>query len=108
MPPVWNVKDAFILDKYKKIIDFRKNNLHLISYSEPINRKLSKSNFKKIYTIPKQSNAMYITSYIKKLKFLHTHKNKKNRKKYEDNDNFSVVIKTSFKKRIYELWRIVS
>ena len=46
IPPVWNVHDAFILDKYKKkIIDFKKNNLHLISYSEPINENYQKIKF---------------------------------------------------------------
>ena len=35
IPPEWNVKDAFILDKQnKKIVDFKKNNLHLVGYSE--------------------------------------------------------------------------
>ena len=106
IPPVWNVHNAFILDKYKKkIIDFKKNNLHLISYSEPINRKLSKNEIlKKIYTIPKQSNAIpYITSYYKRnWGFCDTHKNKKKiEKKYKDNDSFSAVIKTSFKKNGY-------
>ena len=106
IPPVWNVEDAFILDKYKKrIIDFKKHNLHLISYSEPINKKLSKKEIlKKIYTIPKQSNAIpYITSYYKRnWGFCDTHKNKKKiEKKYKDNDNFSVVIKSDFKKNGY-------
>ena len=33
VPPEWNVKEAFVKDKYgKKIIDFKKNNLHLLGY----------------------------------------------------------------------------
>ena len=30
VPPEWNVKDAYVLDQNKKIIDFKKNNLHLV------------------------------------------------------------------------------
>ena len=36
IPPEWNVKDAYIIDKYnQKIVSFKSNNLHLISYSKP-------------------------------------------------------------------------
>ena len=34
IPKVWNVKEAYLIDPTdKKIIDFKKNNLHLIGYS---------------------------------------------------------------------------
>ena len=37
IPPEWNVSDAYVLDKYNnKIINFKKNNLHLVGYSVPI------------------------------------------------------------------------
>ena len=43
IPPEWNVKDAFIEDKLgNKIIDFKKNNLHLMGYSIPVNLNLKK------------------------------------------------------------------
>ena len=33
IPPEWNVYDAYVLDnKQKKIIDFKKNNLHLVNF----------------------------------------------------------------------------
>ena len=53
IPPEWNVTDAYVLDKYKnKIIDFKNNNLHLIGYSIPVNKTLSKSAlFKNLYSI---------------------------------------------------------
>ena len=48
VPPEWNVKDAYVLDKFnKKIIDFKKNNLHLVGYSIPINKTLNKVEKKK-------------------------------------------------------------
>ena len=43
VPPEWNVKQAFIKDKYgKKIIDIKTNNLHLVGYSEPVHCFLKK------------------------------------------------------------------
>ena len=39
IPEEWNVTDAYIIDKYNnKIIDFNKNNLHLVGYSIPIKK----------------------------------------------------------------------
>jgi len=44
VPPEWNLKDAFIKDKNgKKIVDFRKNNLHVVGYSIPIKKLIKKS-----------------------------------------------------------------
>ena len=44
IPPEWNGVDAYILDKNdKKIIDFKKNNLHLIGYSIPVKKTLKSS-----------------------------------------------------------------
>ena len=43
IPQEWNVSEAYILDKKnKKIIDFKNNNLHLMGYSIPINKYISK------------------------------------------------------------------
>jgi aminopeptidase-like protein len=68
VPNEWNVIDAYIKAKKKKIIDFKKNNLHLVGYSIPFKGWLSKENLlKKIYTLPNQKNAIpYVTSYYKK------------------------------------------
>ena len=69
VPPEWNVKDAYVLDKFKKkIIDFKENNLHLVGYSRPINKTLNKNQlYKNIFFIKKQANAIpYKTSYYKK------------------------------------------
>ena len=47
IPPEWNLYDAYVIDKYNnKIIDFKKNNLHVFGYSIPIKKTLNK---KKIY-----------------------------------------------------------
>ncbi len=101
VPPEWNIKDAYVLDKFnKKIISFRSNNLHLVGYSVPINKTLSKNKLlKHLHSLPDQPNAIpYMTSYYKKYwGFCVTHKQKilfKN--KYKNSDQFKVVIKSKF------------
>ena len=69
IPKEWNVKEAWIKNQDgKKIVDFSKNNLHLMGYSVPIYIKLSLKKLKKnLYTLKKQPSAIpYITSYYKK------------------------------------------
>ena len=69
IPPEWNVKNAYVQDKMgKKIIDFKKNNLHLIGYSKKIVTKMKRDDLlKNIFFLKKQPNAIpYLTSYYKK------------------------------------------
>ena len=65
IPPEWNVNDAYVLYKNKKIIDFKKNNLHLVSYSVPVNKFVNKKElFQHIYTDNFNKNAIpYIVYY---------------------------------------------
>ena len=104
IPPEWNVSEAYVLDKYNnKIINFKKNNLHLVGYSTPINKLLNKTKlFKHIHSISKQPKAIpYITSYYKKYwGFCVSHKEKKDfDKKYKKSDKFKVVIDSNFNKK---------
>ena len=47
IPKEWNIKDAYIKNsKGEKIIDFNISNLHVVSYSIPINKKVSFSELK--------------------------------------------------------------
>jgi aminopeptidase-like protein len=69
VPNEWNIKDAYILnEKNKKILDFKNNNLHVVSYSTPINKKISlKELKKKIHYNKNMKEAIpYVTSYYKK------------------------------------------
>ena len=104
VPPEWNISDAYILDKYnKKIVDFKKNNLHIVGYSIPTKKLLSKKKLLScIHSLPNQPNAIpYVTSYYKKTYgFCISHiEKKKLDKKYKDTDKFKVVIKSNLNQR---------
>lgn len=106
VPPEWNVKDAYVLDKFnKKIIDFKKNNLHLVGYSIPINKTLNKSTFfDHLHSLEKQKNAIpYATSYYKKYwGFCVTHKDKIHfNKTYKKNDKFKIFINSNLNNKGY-------
>ena len=97
IPPEWNIKKAYIIDKNnKKIIDFKNSNLHIMNYSKPIKTILKRDDLlNKIYSLPKQPNAIpYVTSYYKKnWGFCCTNKIKeKLLKQYKKNDLFKVEI----------------
>ena len=101
VPPEWNITDAFILDKNKKkILDFKKSNLHIVGYSTPMNKYLSKKKlFEHLHALPKQKNAIpYVTSYYRKYwGFCLTEiKKRKIKKEYKNSDKFKVVIKSNF------------
>ena len=69
IPLEWNIKDAYVKDPGgKKIIDFKKSNLHVLGYSEPINKKISLDELKEhIFTLPEYPNWIpYRTSYYNK------------------------------------------
>ncbi len=103
IPHEWNVSSAYVLDRANnKIINFSENNLHLLGYSKPINKILSKKDlFKNLYYLKKQPDAIpYITSYYKKRwGFCITYNQYKYlNNKYSSSDKFKVVINSSFKK----------
>ena len=66
VPKEWNIKEAYIADlDGNKIIDFKDNNLHLVSYSTPIDKKISKEELVKHlhYIENKPDWIPYRTSY---------------------------------------------
>ncbi len=66
IPKEWNIQDAYIQDSSgKKIIDFKKSNLHIVNYSIPIKKKISFTELKNhLHTLPDQPDVIpYLTSY---------------------------------------------
>ena len=69
IPDEWNISDAFIEhESGKKFAEFKKNNLHVLGYSIPIDKRLNKSELlKNIHTQKNQPEAIpFVTSYYKK------------------------------------------
>ena len=103
VPPQWDISDAYIKDQdNNRIIDFKKNNLHLVGYSKPFKKIITKKILlKNLYSIEKLPNAIpYVTSYYKKSwGFCLSHNSlKKLNKDYSDNHKFKVCINSKFKK----------
>lgn len=98
IPHEWNVKNAYIKCNNKKIVDFKKNNLHLVSYSMPINKIVTYEELNKnLHSIKEKPDVIpYVTSYYKKnwgFCIEHKKKLKLNKKK-----KYHVFINSKFKK----------
>lgn len=66
VPPEWNVSDAYIMNREgKRIIDFRAHNLHLMSYSSPVRKKMPLAELRPhLFTLPDHPEWIpYRTSY---------------------------------------------
>lgn len=66
VPKEWNIESAYIIGpKGDQICDYAENNLHLVGYSNPINRKISLNELQlHLYSLPEQPEAIpYVTSY---------------------------------------------
>ncbi len=102
IPSEWSIKDAYIENlNGKKIIDFTKNNLHLMGYSTPVNRVMPFSELNKhLHSIPKLPKYIpYVTSYYKKnWGFCLSHKQRLKIRK----GNYKVLINSSLKKGFVE------
>jgi aminopeptidase-like protein len=104
VPEEWNVSDAYVIDKNNdKIIDFKKNNLHLVGYSIPLKKIITKRElFNNLHYLRSQPKAIpYITSYYKKRWgfCISYYEYKKFEKRYSSNDKFRVVINSTFNKK---------
>lgn len=97
VPKEWNIRDAWIKDsKGNKILDFKDNNLHVVGYSLPVNKKVNLEELKTIiYTQPEQPDVIsYVTSYYKeRYGFCMTQNQKNNLKE----DNYHIFIDSELK-----------
>ena len=85
VPLEWNIKDAYIenLNTKERFAEFKKNNLHIVGYSIPINKILNLDEFsERIHThTDNKCLVPYITSYYKILRFLYVKIEKDSMKK---------------------------
>jgi len=98
VPKEWNITDAYIKNKNgNRVVDFKKSNLHVVSYSTPIKEKISFVELKKhIHTIPEQPDRIpYLTSYYEEnWGFCMAHQDYEKLK----DDEYEVVIESTLKK----------
>tara|TARA_A100000164_G_scaffold379690_1_gene424715 strand:- start:198 stop:1496 length:1299 start_codon:yes stop_codon:yes gene_type:complete len=108
VPKEWNINKAYILNlkNNKKYADFSKNNLHIVGYSQPINKIISHRELKKhIHTDKNFKDAIpYVTSYYKKTwGFCLSQNQLKNLK----SKKYKVIIDSSFKNGVMDYGEIV-
>lgn len=68
VPKEWNIRDAYIKDPQgKKIVDFRASNIHVVSYSTPVHKKISLQELKgHLHSLPDHPDWIpYRTTYYK-------------------------------------------
>jgi len=68
VPKEWNIKDAYIKNcKGERVVDFLQSNLHVVSYSVPVRKKMSLSELKgHLFTLTDHPDWIpYRTSYYK-------------------------------------------
>ena len=97
IPSEWNIKDGWIKNSNgEKLVDFKKNNLHVMGYSEPVSKKLTYDELKKhVYSLPNYPDLIpYRTSYYqKKWGFCVSHNTFL---KLSKNDEYEVFIDSKF------------
>ncbi|MCB1022253.1 MAG: DUF4910 domain-containing protein [Acidobacteria bacterium] len=66
IPKEWNIRDAWVADASgKRLIDFRRHNLHVVNYSAPVRRRMRFEELRpKLHTMPGRPDWIpYRTSY---------------------------------------------
>jgi aminopeptidase-like protein len=66
VPDEWNVRDAYIADRHgRRVVDFRRHNLHLVSYSAPVRASMTLEELRPhLHTLPDRPEWIpYRTTY---------------------------------------------
>ena len=69
VPDEWNIRDAWIRDAAgERVVDFRRSNLHVLNYSEPVRRRLGLDELRpRLHTLPEHPDWIpYRTSYYRR------------------------------------------
>lgn len=68
VPPEWNIRDAYIMNlRGERVVDFHRSNLHVVSYSQPVKRRVKLAELKEhLHTLTDRPSWIpYRTSYYK-------------------------------------------
>jgi len=68
VPKEWNIRDAYIKDPHgKRVVDFKRHNLHVLNYSTPVHAKMSLSQLRPyLFTMPEHPELIpYRTAYYR-------------------------------------------
>ncbi len=65
VPPEWNIRDAYVAQDGRRVIDFQASNLHVVSYSSPVRRSMSLAELRPhLFSLPEHPDWIpYRTSY---------------------------------------------
>ena len=103
IPKEWNIRDAYLEhESGKRFAEFKKTNLHVVGYSSPVNKTLSKKELlNHIYTQKDQPDSIpYVTSYYKERWGFCLSENQKNEL---PDGNYKVFIDSDLKKGSLDL-----
>jgi aminopeptidase-like protein len=97
IPNEWNIRDAYVTNGAgDKVIDFARSNLHVMSYSIPVRKRVSLAELKEhVHTLPQQPDLIpYRTSYYAEdWAFCLAHRQLESLRE----DTYEVVIDSAFK-----------